>query len=151
MHTSFIHITPDRWVLISGIFWALSFFMPRRIPWIMAGTAFATGTISFIYPFVGGGSPLSTAMQLAIFSVLLILGLLFIQIATPSSHSSLKKADVLTLTSPIKKGKGTFKVGEKSYTLVGPDCPASTQVTVVSLQGDILYISPINPEGARHE
>lgn len=144
MNASFIHITPDRWIIVSAIFLAFSFFVPKRIPWIISGTAFATGVINFIYPFLGG-CPLSTAIQLAIFSVLLILGLLFIQTATPppsSSDSVLKKQDIFTLTSPIKNGKGTLKRAGTSYTLIGPDCPGQTQVVVVSIQENTIYVSP---------
>ena len=146
MDTSFVHISPDRWVIVSLIFGALSFLIPRRIPLILSGSAFITATISFIYPFLTKGCPLSTFLQLAIFSVTLILGLLFIQIATPSSSPTLKVADIFTLETPIKKGKGTLTSGDKVYTLIGPDCPASTQVKVVSVQQNTLYITPLHTE-----
>jgi membrane protein implicated in regulation of membrane protease activity len=145
MNASFIHITPDRWIIVSAIFLAFSLFVPKRIPWIISGTAFATGVISFVYPFLGG-CPLSTAIQLAIFSVLLILGLLFIQTAVPSLDPTLNKKDIFVLTSPIKNGKGTLKKGGISYTLIGPDCPGQTPVVVVSIQGNTIYVSPVKQD-----
>lgn len=151
MDTSFVHITPDRWVIISVIFGALSFLMPRRIPMILSGSAFITATISFIYPLLTKGCPLSTAIQLAIFSVALILGLLFIQIATPSSVQTFKVSDIFTLDAPIKKGRGSLTSGDIVYTLIGPDCPASTQVKIVSVQQNTLYVTPINSEEVSDE
>ena len=147
MISSFLLITPDRWLIVSGLFVLLALFIPKRIPLIVSGTTFVTGTISFIYPFLTKSCPLSTTIQLTIFFVLLILSLLFIHAAPPASaQHPLRKEDVFALTSPIKKGKGTLTWGEKSYTLVGPHCPAQTLVTVVSVQGDTVYISPIKKE-----
>lgn len=151
METSFVYISPSRWVIISLILGALSFFMPRRIPFIIAGSSFVTASVSFIYPFLTAGYLLSTAIQLAIFSVALILGLLFIQMPTPSTVPIFKKADILTLESPIKKGRGQFKTADKIYTLIGPDCPVTTQVTVVSVQKDTLYVNPLTPEELIHD
>lgn len=145
MDTSFITITPTRWLLLSGIFLGLSFFMPRRIPWIISATAGATAMVSFIYLLLSSTLP-SALFQVITFVVLLILSLVFVRTISLPAKSSLRKGDTFILDAPIKKGKGVCNINGKTYTVVGPDCPVKTAVTVISIESTTVYISPVSQD-----
>ena len=143
MDTSFIIITPARWLLLSSIFLVLSFFMPRRIPWIISGTAALTAMVHFIYLLLNSAPP-SVLFQMVTFCVVLVFALVFIRTVSLPSISTLKKGDTFILSSAIKNGKGVMKIDNKTYTLIGPDSPVKTFVTVVSIDENTVYISPVD-------
>ncbi|MFN7662511.1 MAG: NfeD family protein [Alphaproteobacteria bacterium] len=140
MYGSFIVINPSRWLLLAAIFLTLSFFMPRRIPFLVAAASVFTGLFSFIYGFF---NPLSFSLgvQILFFLGTLILGLVFVHQRPPAQR--LNKNDHFTLKAPIVQGKGTFEKEGITYTLIGPDCPGKTKVSVVSIEGTTIYIKPL--------
>lgn len=51
--------------------------------------------------------------------------------------------DTYTLDEPIVNGKGRMKVGESWWRIEGPDMPAQTRVKVVSAEGVVLNVVPL--------
>ena len=138
MHNSLLHITPSQWFIIGAIFIAFSLFTPKRIPLILTGSSLLTGFSTLVFTTLKGTN-LSTPIQLAVFLITLFFGLLFIH---PEKRSGiLKEKDILILKSPLKKGKGIYKQGGTTYTLIGPDCPVQTKVVVVSVKAETLYVT----------
>ncbi len=141
------HIEYTQWITLGFIISCLAFVIPPRIPAIIGAAAFLVGLVSWIY---GLGNPvgISALYQLSAFLGLIVGGLM----VWPVGHSFERvrrghfkkgvpyRGQVFVLKSPVKNGFGTLEWQGKTWVLVGPDMPSETKVSVVSQEGDTLYV-----------
>jgi membrane protein implicated in regulation of membrane protease activity len=52
------------------------------------------------------------------------------------------------LLTPIVNGRGRVRLGDSSWPALGPDLPAGTTVEVVGVEGTLLRVQPVLPDGA---
>ena len=140
MYWSFITISPSQWLLLAGIFSILCLFMPKRIPITICGAALLTSVGLFIYKLYAGHSA-AIPLQLLTFLGLLAIGIFivrpkasFVNEHFPALHA------VFALDMPIENGRGTYTYDGVTYKLVGPDAPIGAQASIISIQGNTLYI-----------
>ena len=145
MDWSLVHIAPSRWFIVGLVFALLAIFSSKRIPLLICSSAILTGITGVFFSFLHT-EPLSTPLQISVFLVLLLLGLLLIRVSGVLSGSILRKNDVFVLTTPIKQGRGGHVVGGNAYTLIGPDCPVQTKMIVISMKGMTAYVTPVEKD-----
>lgn len=140
MYWSFLSITPIQWAILGGIFAALSLFMPRRIPLTICGSALITAALLLVYNLLVPGPSLLAIWQIILFLGLIVLGLFVLRPQSTTWDAFPHPQAIFTLTSPIKRGKGTFQHEGITYTLIGPDAPTGSKAAIVSINGRTLYI-----------
>lgn len=140
MYCSFIIITPIQWAILGCIFAGLGLFMPRRIPLTISGSALITAAFVLIYSLLIPAAPLLAVWQIILFLGLIIVGLFAVRPRSTTEEMFPQPHAIFTLTTPIKKGKGTFQHEGITYTLIGPDAPLGAKAAVVSINGHTLYI-----------
>ncbi len=145
------YIGCTQWFTLGVIIGSLAFVIPSRIPSVIAASAFFVGILSWGWS-VTQGSEIFTLYQLGIFLSLIVLGLM----VWPTGHSfemarrgSFRKGaphrgQVFVLKSPIEKGFGALNWRGKTWVVVGPDMTVGTKISVVSLEGDTLYVKKVN-------
>ncbi len=141
------YIGCTQWFTLGFIIGCLAFMIPPRIPSIIGASAFFVGLLSWGWSATQG-SQIFALYQLGVFLGLIVFGLM----VWPVGHSfemvrrgSFRKGaphrgQVFVLKSPIEKGFGTLNWQGKTWVLVGPDTPVGGKISVVSLEGDTLYV-----------
>jgi inner membrane protein len=111
-------------------------------------SAFVVGAIAALLPV------LSWQYQLFMFSVLSVLSVVLWRIylkkhPIKSDRPLLNRRSaqyigrVFTLEEPIINRRGKIKVDDSIWKIEGEDCPANTQVKVVSVNGVVLQVEPL--------
>lgn len=136
------------WVAAAG-FMGLEMLSPGFFFLWMGISAFITGLLYFILPFM------STEVQLLIFAVLSMVSALWgrnymnkHQKETDHPHLNQRGAQYIgrtfTVIEAIENGQGKIKVADSPWRVEGEDCPVGSTVRVVAVDGATFKVIRVN-------
>lgn len=133
--------------------WFIAFLLLLILETIVPGAIFLwisiaaamTGIIKFFVPSFGFAGQI---LFFAISSVVSVVGWRFYQHQRPASEPTvslnLRGTELIgrriKLQSPITNGQGKLQINGSLWTIEGADCPASTTVEIIGIQGTLLKV-----------
>ena len=135
-----------KWWILAGILLILESLAPGFIFLWMGIAAAIVGLLAWL------AAPLNPYLAWVLFAVLSLASILtWLYIRKPQSKFTglLNKRGQayvgrnFTLTTPIVNGVGKIQLGDTFWTIVGPDCPVGTTVTITALENGNLLAAPI--------
>ncbi len=113
----------------------------------MAAAAFMTGTLALLLPFI------SLDIQIFIFAILSLSSAIIWKrylskhpVETDQPYLNQRGSEYIgknfILTEAIQNGSGRIIVNDCRWKVTGIDCPVSTQITVIAVDGMILQVEP---------
>lgn len=135
------------WWALAAVLLVLEMMLPGVVFLFLATGALAAGLFVMVVP------DLSLEMQLAVFAVIAVVSAVALR---PLLHR-LQKRDgdgnlnargdsligkTIVLDQPILAGRGRVKLGDGSWTVVGPDMVAGARVRVAAVDGTELRVEP---------
>lgn len=136
------------WLILGIVLLALEMLIPGSFLLWFAFGAMATALLVVFFP-------LAVWVQLIIFSVLSLIGLLFFRTLLVDLLKGEAEADNLhdrvqsligeeySLARPIKNGRGVLRVGDSDWRCKGPDLEAGTKVRVKGAKGSLLIVEKL--------
>lgn len=135
-----------KWWILAGILLILESVAPGFIFLWMGIAAGIVGLIAWLVPSL---HPYMAWVLFAVLSLASILTWLYIRKPQSKFSGVLNKRGQeyvgrnLTLTAPIVNGMGKIQLGDTFWTIIGPDCPVGTTVTITALENGNLLAAPI--------
>lgn len=137
------------WWIAAAIFLGLEMLSPGFFFLWMGVSAFITGLLFLVMPFM------SPEFQLLIFAVLSMVSAIWWKnylnrhpIETDHPHLNQRGAEYLgknfTLITAIENGRGRVKVNDSTWRVEGEDCPAGATVKVIAVDGASFKVIRVN-------
>ncbi len=138
------------WWVAGVVFLGVEMLSPGFFFLWMGFSAFVTGLLYFLMPFM------STEVQLLIFAVLSIVSvLLWRKYMNRHPHETDQPylnrrgaqyvGQTFTLIEPIEHGRGKIKVADSPWRVEGEeDCPAGSTVKIIAVDGTIFKVIRVN-------
>ena len=134
-----------KWWILAGILLILESVAPGFIFLWLGIAAAIVGLLAWLAPSL---NPYMAWVLFAVLSLASILTWLYIRKPQSKFSGVLNKRGQeyvgrnLTLTAPIVNGVGKIQLGDTFWTIVGPDSPIGTTVTITALQDGKLVAVP---------
>jgi len=135
------------WWALAAVLLILEMMLPGVVFLFLAVGAVAAGLLLLI------ATDLSLEMQLVVFAVVAVASAVVLR---PLLRGLQKRSDdpnlnargdsligkIIVLDAPILGGRGRVKMGDGSWTVIGPDMVAGAKVRVASVDGTELRVEP---------
>jgi membrane protein implicated in regulation of membrane protease activity len=142
-------MTPWGWLSAAAVLAAAEILLPGVWMMWLAAAALMTALVTVLLG-------LSWEWQLASFAVFAVLSVLasrrYTREQTRSADPALNRrserlvGEVAQVVEPIVNGAGRVQVGDSSWSARGPDAPAGAKVRIVSVDGTLLRVLPVEEE-----
>ncbi len=129
------------WLIIGVAFLVLEIFAPGAIFMWFGFSGLLTGTILWLFP------EMSMGLQFLLFAVAAVLSILLWKLirqrspAPQSPDPELNNRLIVfigqehVLQTPITNGRGRMHLGDGTWTILGPNLPAGSQVRITGVKG----------------
>lgn len=133
------------WWVLAVVLIIAEVFLPSFIALWLGIAAAITGFILLLFP------QLAVEFQLLLFAVMSVLSIVagrnyYRKHPIKTDEPTLNRRGeqyvgrIITLTTPIVDGEGKVKIDDSTWKIIGPDCPAGTQIRMIALKNVIFEV-----------